>query len=100
MSQETKMNKEKDEQIKALKNYTINANSSEGASGGTLMLWKKNHYSITILIASKYLMIAKITSVDQKKGWYIVNIYAPNIKHLRKKVQDSISNFKSKDYLG
>ena len=84
--QETKMNKEKAEQIKAFKNYTINASSSEGASGGT------------ILIASKYLMIAKITSVDQKEGWYIVNIYAPNIKHLRKKVWDSISNFKSKDY--
>ena len=31
--QETKMSKEKAEQIKAFKNYSINASSSEGASG-------------------------------------------------------------------
>ena len=36
--QETKMSKEKGEHIKAFKNYSINASSSEGASGGTLML--------------------------------------------------------------
>ena len=97
--QETKMNKEKAEQIIAFKIYTINANSSKGASRGTLMLWKKKCYSGTILIASKYLMIVKITSVDQKEGWYIVNIYAPNIKHLRKKVWDSVSNFKVRTIL-
>jgi len=94
--QETKMSKEKAEPIKAFKNYSINASSSEGASGGTLMLWKKN-YSGSILIASKYLMIAKITNVDQKEGWYIVNIYAPNTKQLRKKIWESVSNLKSKD---
>ena len=77
--QETKMSKEKAEQIKKFKNYSINASSSEGASGGTLMLWKKTYFGI-ILFASKYLMIAKITNVDQWDGWYLVNIYAPNTK--------------------
>ena len=61
--QETKMSKEKAEQIKAFKNYSINGNSSEGVSGGTLMLWKIN-YSGTVLFSSKYLMISKITNVD------------------------------------
>lgn len=98
--QETKMNKEKAEQIKAIKNYSIKASSLEGASGGTLMLWKKNCFSGTILSASKYFMIAKIISVDRMEDWYIVNIYAPNIKSQRKKVSDSISKFKSKDYSG
>ena len=64
MLQETKMHKEKVEQIKSLKNYSINASSLEGASGGTLMLWKKKCYSRTILNPSKYLMVAKITSID------------------------------------
>ena len=97
--QETKMCKEKVEQIKSFKNYSINASSSEGASGGTLMLWKKN-YSGTILFDSKHLMIAKITNFDQRDGRYLVNIYAPNTKNLRKKIWNSISNFKSKDYHG
>ncbi len=94
------MNKEKEEKIKAFKNYSINASSSEGALGGTLMLWKKNCFAGTILRARKYFMIAKITIVDQKEDWYIVNIYAPNMKSQRKKVWDSISNFKSIDYSG
>lgn len=62
------------------------------------MLWKKNCYSRTILNASKYLMVAKITSIDHKENWYIVNIYAPNNKNLRKKVWDTLSNLKCKDY--
>ena len=45
-------------------------------------------------------MVVKITSIDQKENWYIVNIYAPNNKNLRKKVWDTLSNIKSKDYFG
>ena len=98
--QETKMQKEKAEQIKAFKNYTIKASSSEGASGGTMMLWRKSSFSGTILSANKYLMIAKISSSEHKLDWYIVNIYAPNLKSHRKKVWDEISKFKSLDFSG
>ena len=45
-------------------------------------------------------MIAKITNVDQRDGWYLVNIYAPNSKNHRKKIWDLVSRFKSKDYNG
>ena len=98
--QETKMEKEKAEQIKSFKDYCLKASSSEGASGGTLMLWKKKYYSGTVLAASKYLMVVRITSIDLNKEWYIVNVYAPNTKNLRKKVWDTLSHIKSIDYSG
>ena len=80
------MEKEKGEKIKYFKGYCLKESSSEGASGGTLMLWKKNYYSGTILNASKHLMVVKITSIDHNNEWYSVNIYAPNTKNLTKKV--------------
>ena len=64
------------------------------------MLWKKFYFLGTILNARKHFMVAKITSIDQNKEWYIVNMYAPNIKNSRKKVWDTLSNIKSKDYFG
>ena len=98
--QETKMEKEKVEQIKSFKDYCLKASSSKGALGGTLMLWKSKYYSRTILNASKHLMVVKITSIDHNKVWYIVNVYAPNTKNLRKKVWNTLSHIKSIDYLG
>ena len=50
--------------------------------------------------ASKHLMVVKITSIDHNKEWYIVNIYAPNTKNLRKKIWDTLSHIKSNDYFG
>ena len=52
--QETKMEKEKAKQIKYFKDYCLKASYLEGASGGTLMLWKKNYYSGTVLNAIKH----------------------------------------------
>ena len=64
--QETKMEKEKVEQIKSFKDYCIKASSLEGALGGTLMLWKKSYYSRTILNASKHFMVAKLLALIRK----------------------------------
>ena len=98
--QEIKMEKERAKQIKSFKDYCIKASSSEGASGGALMLWKKSYYSRIVLNASKHFMVVKITSNDHNKVWYIVNVYAPNTKNQRKKVWDTLSHIKSMDYLG
>ena len=53
---------------------------------------------IFFLNVSKHFMVAKIMSIDQNKVWYIVNMYAPNLKNSRKKVWDYLSIIKSKDY--
>ena len=92
------MEKERAEKIKSVNDYCTKASSLEGALGGTMMLW--NFFLGTILNASKHLMVAKITSIDQNKVWYIVNIYTLNLKISRKKFWDSLSIIKSKDYFG
>ena len=94
------MEKQKAEQIKSFKDYCLKASSYEGASRGTLMMWKSKYYLGTILNASKHLMVVKITSIDHNKVWYIVNVYAPNTKNPRKKVWDTLSHIKSMDYSG
>ena len=98
--QEIKMDKEKAEQIKSFKDYCLKASSVEGASGGTLMMWKSKYYIGTVLKTSKHLMVVKISSNDHNKVWYIVNVYAANIKNQRKKVWDTLSHIKSMDYSG
>ena len=98
--QETKMEKERAKKIKSFNDYCIKASSSEGASRCTMVLWKKTYFSGTILNGSKNFMVEKITSIDQNKFWYIINMYAPNLKNSRKKVWDSLSIIKSKDYFG
>ena len=45
-------------------------------------------------------MVIKIKSIDQNNDWYIVNVYAPNIKSARKKLWGTLSNIKSKNYYG
>ena len=51
------MEKERAENIKSFNDYCIKASSLEGASGGTMMLWKKSYFSRIVLNASKYLMV-------------------------------------------
>lgn len=58
------MQKERVEKIKSFNDYYIEASSSEGASRGTMMLWKKSYFLGTIFNASKHFMVAKITSID------------------------------------
>lgn len=98
--QETKMDKETAEKIKSFNNYYTMAISSEGASGGTMILWKRSLFLGTLLNANKHFMVIKIKNIDQNNNWYIVNVYAPNIKNARKKVWETLSNIKSKDFYG
>ena len=62
--QETKMEKERAEKINSFKDYCLKASNSEGASGGTLILWKKSLFSIFILNETKHFMVVKMTNLN------------------------------------
>ena len=62
--QKTKMEKERAEKIKSFNEYCLKASSSKGASGGTLILWKKSYFSGFVLNESKPFMVVKITSIN------------------------------------
>ena len=81
--QETKMEKERAEKIKSFNEYYLKASSSEGASGVTVMLWKKSYLLGFFLNESNHFMMVKITSINQNYEWYIVNMYALNTKNSR-----------------
>ena len=64
------------------------------------MLWKKSYFLGFVLNERKHFMMVKMTSINQNYEWYIVNMYAPNIKNSREKVWNTLSNIKRKYHYG
>ena len=77
--QETTLEKERVEKIKSFNEYYLKASSSEGASRGTMMLWRKSYFLGFVLNERKHFMVVRITSINQNYEWYIVNMCAPNV---------------------
>ena len=94
------MDKEKVGELKSFSNYYIMVVILEEALGGIMIMWKHSLFLGTFLNANKHFMVVNIKSIALNKEWYIVNVYAPNIKNSTKILWNTLSNIKSNDYYG
>ena len=92
------MDKEKVGELKSFSNYYIMVVILEEALGGIMIMWKHSLFLGTFLNANKHFMVVNIKSIALNKEWYIVNVYAPNIKNSTKILWNTLSNIKSNDY--
>jgi hypothetical protein len=48
-----------------------------GASGGTIILWKSNHFTGHVIYHNAYAMSMEFVSTFSGATWVLTNIYAP-----------------------
>ena len=84
MIQETKMSKEKVEEIKIFKNGGVEGSESEGASRGMSIFWNLNQVIGNPLFNDNNLVSIRFTLIRDRFAWIATNIYAPNSKTSRK----------------
>ena len=90
--QETKMKKERMENIKFNNSMKGIASNSEGASGGLLLLFNDKYFNIVAEYDEDNILFCRVQHLHTNDSWYLVNIYAPNNKRDRKNFWTKVGN--------
>ncbi len=90
--QETKMKKERMENIKFNNSMQGIASNSEGASGGLLLLFNDKYFNIVAEYDEDNILFCRVQHLHTNDSWFLVNIYAPNNKRDRKNFWTKVGN--------
>lgn len=101
--QETKMSKEKVENIKFFKDNYIIEGSSEGSLGGIATFWNGNSIEGEVISQDNNMTSIRFHHLKDNTSWVLTNIYAPNTKNERKKfwlkIDQAISLFEKESWI-